>query len=194
MEANVGIIAACIPTLKPLLDPSTRHPWPGRGWSRKVTTDPSYRRISASRHHLNKQIDHANLPRLPPESARNAYWHDTNLVEISGGREDPTSEESDSKYEWHVYSVLLSNIGRMRSHYCSQILIAYAHSFDLLPLGYPTNIPSHQVIPRMGWVLKVESHTDPWDGTRANIPSHPLSFRSVDRRTLPYFSLSSRAI
>ena len=44
----------------------------------------------------------------------------------------------------------------------------------------PRDIPlKTHTIPRMGWVLKVESHIDPWDGRRDNIPSHPISFRSV---------------
>lgn len=93
LELNVGIIAACIPTLKPLFDPSTRRSWFSRGWSRKLTSDSGYRHNSAARHHLNNEIDLGNLPRPPPQSALGPYRHDTNYIEISGGRESYTSEE-----------------------------------------------------------------------------------------------------
>ncbi len=90
LEANVGIIAACIPTLKPLFDPSTRRSWFSRG---KLTSDSGYRHNSADRHRLKNEIDLGNLPQPPPRSVLGPYRHDTNFIEISGGRESYTSEE-----------------------------------------------------------------------------------------------------
>ncbi|MCJ1460121.1 hypothetical protein MMC28_010500 [Mycoblastus sanguinarius] len=53
-------MAACIPTLKPLLD-SSRHPWTRQGWRPKVNNAP-VRRTNEDVYRLQKPVERDNLP------------------------------------------------------------------------------------------------------------------------------------
>ena len=65
LELHIGIIAACIPTLRPLFSRTNRYPWNRKGWSRKLTgnfVQPHNEEI----HRLHSIPQNPTVPTVPP--------------------------------------------------------------------------------------------------------------------------------
>ncbi|CAD6567800.1 MAG: hypothetical protein ASARMPRED_001148 [Alectoria sarmentosa] len=99
LEETIGIIAACIPTLKPLFDTSLRFPWSTRGWSRKLAGEesgPSHNSEEDDKRRLQPAPQHnVHLNTFPVN--QDAYLRDDgrerNRVEIKGGGQESRSTE-----------------------------------------------------------------------------------------------------
>ena len=75
----MGIITACIPTLRPLFSRATRYPWSKNGWSRKVR-DNSAQPHGEENHRLHKVALHTIVPTVPPDLSTSISRNEVAIV------------------------------------------------------------------------------------------------------------------
>ena len=90
----MGIIAACIPTLRPLF--TRNHPWSKKGWRRHLTRD---RPPSEEKHRLHNLAQRTTLPTVPLGLDSSAGKNEVAVVARSTRREpdiDGSSRDEDT--------------------------------------------------------------------------------------------------
>lgn len=88
LEETIGIIAACIPTLKPIFNTSFRYPWNAKSWRRRLARRSAHSDNNHRLHNLGPGLD---LNALPASKTPFSRVEDRNYVEISGANNDPES-------------------------------------------------------------------------------------------------------
>ena len=96
LEGTIGIIAACIPTIKPLFNPMIRNSRSSsKAWGRKLTPDSgnSQHEVEDNHRRHDASISLRILPPLPSSSDSPPGVSDRNYVKICGGRRVQGPEE-----------------------------------------------------------------------------------------------------